>query len=293
MVMHNQSSLARGLGQLVRPRYSPGLLLEDEDLTSGVDYTRELTRLMFRSLFGCGVICGLTVKGTTACDGNAADITVDCGLALDCMGNPIQVTSKQTFHYEPPKCEALPRELWVTICYVEMPCRPRDVSCSCDGLGDDARVEKTRLRDGFEIYVSAEQPACACCCIKPKAPPKTDDQKCCPDPAAAVETTTDPKPADPKADPKLLEKPSEQDDVYAETHACFEDHVTGVCACECGCNCIVIAKLNVSGAGAATEISKPAPGIVRHIRPVLVGQMPGFRECADGAEGPKKAAPVA
>jgi hypothetical protein len=45
-------------GSLIRPTYSPGLLLEDDDLTAGVSYTRGLTQLLFRSLFGCGVICG-------------------------------------------------------------------------------------------------------------------------------------------------------------------------------------------------------------------------------------------
>ena len=53
-----------GSSTLVRPRFSPGLLLRDDDLKVGVDYTRELSRLMFRSLFGCGVICGLKVEAS-------------------------------------------------------------------------------------------------------------------------------------------------------------------------------------------------------------------------------------
>ena len=53
-----------GRGSLVRPRFTPGLLLLDEDLTAEVDYTRELSRLLFRNLSGCGVVCGLTVEAT-------------------------------------------------------------------------------------------------------------------------------------------------------------------------------------------------------------------------------------
>ena len=68
---------------LERPRYSPGLILEDSDLTAAVDYTRGLSRLLFRNLFGCGVICGLTVKIDTDCGLN---VTVSPGLALDGCG---------------------------------------------------------------------------------------------------------------------------------------------------------------------------------------------------------------
>ena len=56
-----------GKSTLVRPRFSTGLLLRDDDLTVGVDYTRELSRLLFQSLFGCGVVCGLRVSVTLEC----------------------------------------------------------------------------------------------------------------------------------------------------------------------------------------------------------------------------------
>ena len=42
---------AKGNASLARPCYSPGLLLRDDDLTAAVTYTRELSRLLFRSLF--------------------------------------------------------------------------------------------------------------------------------------------------------------------------------------------------------------------------------------------------
>src|SRR3954470_3565801 len=80
-------------GLLERPRYSPGLILQDADLTSAVDYTRELSRLLFRSLFGCGVVCGLRVTVDTDCD---LEVTVAPGLALDGCGDPVQLTSPVT-----------------------------------------------------------------------------------------------------------------------------------------------------------------------------------------------------
>ena len=87
---------------LERPRYSPGLILEDSDLTSAVDYTQALSRLLFRNLFGCGVICGLTVKIDTDCGLN---VTVSPGLALDGCGDPLQLPGPVTIAYDKRKAE--------------------------------------------------------------------------------------------------------------------------------------------------------------------------------------------
>src|SRR6185503_11694 len=167
-----------GLATLVRPRFSPGLLLEDEDLTAGVDYTRELNRLLFRSLFGCGVICGLTVEAKPMCHGRQLQIVIEPGLALDCMGDPIHVTGRQTVTYD-PQCDPFPASIWVTACYLEKCCRPRDVSCGCDDSGQDStQVERTRIRDGFEIKLYSQQPGCACSCEKPQAPKTRQGGQC-------------------------------------------------------------------------------------------------------------------
>jgi hypothetical protein len=76
------------MGLLTRPRYVPGLILEDSDLTAAVDYTRELNRLLFKSLFGCGVVCGLEVTVDFDC---GLTVLVSPGLALDGCGDPIQL----------------------------------------------------------------------------------------------------------------------------------------------------------------------------------------------------------
>ena len=45
-------SRTKGTSSLVRPRFEPGMLLQHDDLELMSSYTRELNRLMFRSMFG-------------------------------------------------------------------------------------------------------------------------------------------------------------------------------------------------------------------------------------------------
>ena len=167
-----------GLATLERPRYSPGLLLEDEDLTAGVDYTREITRLLFRSLFGCGVICGLEVKATLKCKRTELHVEVGPGVGLDGSGNPLQVPKTQQLAYD-PDCEPMPERVWVVLCYRDRDCRPKDVSCSGEG---DNRSEHTRSRDGFVIKLYDGLPECACACAKPEpGKPARRLGRCCHD----------------------------------------------------------------------------------------------------------------
>src|SRR5690242_16027655 len=98
-------------GSLVRPRFEPGLLLLDEDLTAIVDHTRALSRLLFRSLFGCGVVCGFKVTPQVAC-GNLS-VTVDPGVALDCRGDPIEMGDPQVLGMA--CAEKITYPLWVLI----------------------------------------------------------------------------------------------------------------------------------------------------------------------------------
>ena len=70
------------------------MLLQHEDLEQLNVYTRELNRLMFRSLFGCGVVCGLVVGTDVKC--GKVNVTVGSGLALDCQGDPIYVPQPQS-----------------------------------------------------------------------------------------------------------------------------------------------------------------------------------------------------
>src|SRR5689334_13412534 len=82
-----------GTSTLVRPKFAAGMLLQHEDLEQLTSYTRDLSRLIFRSMLGCGVMCGLIVKAVQDCGQDA--VTVDCGLGLSCSGDPIFVPKQQ------------------------------------------------------------------------------------------------------------------------------------------------------------------------------------------------------
>ncbi len=151
---------AKGTSGLVRPLFKPGLLLEDEDLTAIVDYSSTMTRLLFSSLFGCGVVCGLKISARATCKGQKLEIVIGKGLGLDCAGNPIHVTSEQTLTYD-PDCKTFPERIWVTACYTTDYCRPRPAACSDD---DDPQSVKTRMREGFELRLHSALPEHACSC---------------------------------------------------------------------------------------------------------------------------------
>lgn len=219
---------AEGRGSLVRPRFTPGLLLLDEDLTAGVDYTRELSRLLFRNLFGCGVICGLKVSGLEAA-GRCLTVDVDCGLALDCAGDPVQVRQPQSQTIAATCDQALPAAVWVALRRCEHDCMPRELTCPPEAGGQSA--VKTRKIDCYEIAVLDHRPAHACGC------------------AEVVATTPAPPPA---PGTKPLPTPTRQVAAIAEADAerggqsdCYKNHHNGVCACDCcsGGEWVLLAKL--------------------------------------------------
>jgi len=270
-----------GWSSLQRPRFTPGLLLEDEDLTAGVDYTRELTRLLFSSLFGCGVICGLEVEARLICNGTQVEVKVKRGIALDCRGNPISVPKDQPPIVYDAGCDPLPASLWVKVCYVEKPCQPRDVSCSPDDAG---HAEPTRVRQGFEISVESKQPRCACSCGKPVTEPTRTPGTCCP---PATNTTGAPGTDQPQTGQPGVEQQRGGPGPTIPPCPCYEDHARGVCACDCGCACVVIARIDTKPEATDDPQTGTAPAavpqgdrdlvphmtFVRQIRPVLIGHM--------------------
>jgi hypothetical protein len=265
--MNNTHVLTKqqGIATLSRPRFTPGLLLEDEDLTAGVDYTRNMMRLMFRSLFGCGVVCGLNIEAKLICQGRKLSVTVGKGVALDCRGNPIEVPTSQTLEYD-WDCKPPGWPIWVTLCYVEKCCRPKDVSCSIDG---DGSVVHTRSLDAFEIRLYDQRPECACSCQKPAASPPTVGTVCCDPHAASV-----PAPAPALAlatESSTAVTPSPP----ATNCACYEDHLKdpAPCGCECECDCVVIGYLDKPMAN-TPDLPQLDATVRRFIRPVPAGFLP-------------------
>lgn len=224
----------KGMSQLMRPRYSPGLLLRDDDLTQGVDYTRELSRLLFRTILGCGVMCGLEVHAKIDC--NKLLITVDEGVALDCHGDPIHVGGAHLA--VDPSCmkTELEAPLWIVLRGIDKCCAPRTAVCSSDD--DETPSVYTREKAGFELRVLSKRPGCACGC------PET--------------TNIEPLDSDCRCVNPELE--------------CYVDHYAGKCGCNCAgcsdCDCewILLARLDKSTQGEWTADHR----VRRFIRPVLM-----------------------
>ena len=134
-----------GTSILMKPRFSPGLLLRDDDLNQGVDYTRDLSRLLFRTLLGCGVVCGLRVTSEFKCQ--QLVVSVAEGVALDCHGDPIHVPTTQLIPIDGSCGQTILDEMWVIIKRTEKCCAPRAASCSCDD--EETPAVCTRERDGL------------------------------------------------------------------------------------------------------------------------------------------------
>src|SRR5687768_3472638 len=120
-----------GSSTLTRPRFGAGMLLQHDDLEQLGAFPAELSRLLFRSLFGCGVVCGLVVVGEEKC--GALKITVGCGLALDGNGDPIEVPRSADVTIG-GDCDDIPSPLWVVLCKTTKSCAPR---ASAGGCSDD------------------------------------------------------------------------------------------------------------------------------------------------------------
>jgi hypothetical protein len=255
----------KGMSSLSRPKFAPGMLLQHDDLEQLNHYTRELNRLMFRSLFGCGVMCGLVVK--TDMDCGSLRITVEPGVALSCTGDPIEIQNPVQVLIDKDCHPGMADTLWVRLCGTTKCCAPRTSMCESDD--DETKSECTRERDGYEILVDTARPPCVCGCPEPKkdladTPTKdTSGQG-----GGAAGTGTDPASRQTRTtadagDCKCVDP----------NNPCYADHYKGYCGChcadcdDCDCKCILLARLDFN----ATATKWTADHSVRRfIRPVLM-----------------------
>jgi hypothetical protein len=251
------------LSRLVWPHYSPGLLLQDEDLTLGVEYTRELSRLMMRTLFGCGVMCGLVVHPHEKCC--KLHIVVDKGVALDCCGDPVYVPDPQDITIDP--CDTdLPDELWVVLRRFDKCCAPRTAMCSPDD--EEMPSVCTRVRDGYEIRVLAERPECSCGCHAAEETPAGSGRAYADtlDEGEVTAVGGVESGATEQAGDDEHENPCKCAD---PTQDCYQKHYAGECCDCCDCEWIVLAV--VSDKGVAEKHDWQADHSVRRfVRPVLM-----------------------
>lgn len=255
-----------GTSVLMKPRFSPGLLLRDDDLNQGVDYTRDLSRLLFRTLLGCGVVCGLKVTPEFKCQ--QLVVSVAEGVALDCHGDPIHVPTTQQIPIDGSCGQAIPDDMWVIIKRTEKCCAPRTASCSCDD--EETPAVCTRERDGYEIRIVPQPPDCACGCTDKK----TMALISAPPPA--------PAPAVPEVGGAAKNKGAKKAEVEVKTEAvhecccvdssrdCYKDYREGTCGCDCAdccCEWIVLAYVKrVSD----TDTWKAHHSVRRFVRPLLM-----------------------
>jgi hypothetical protein len=258
----------RGTSTLVRPRFSPGLLLQDTDLNSAVDYGRRMMQLMLRNLFGCGVICGYEVTGSVdKC--NVLQVTVGRGLALDCVGNPIELTAAQTLKVAEKCAPELPCEIWVVIRARECNSSPREVSCTPEE-GATGTV-CTRVCDGYEISLLTKLSECVCGCIRKTHEPP---ERCCSEtPTRTPEQTADVERLQKRLKPWEESDEAERKGRFQEmkegARQCDRDHRLGVCNCACCCEWVVLARLLCCEERDEKREYRVDHTVRRFIRPVL------------------------
>ncbi len=228
-------AIHKAMSILTWPKFGPGMLLEHGDLELLPAYTRQINRLMFRSLFGCGVVCGLKVDVAVHC--GKPRITVECGLAIDCEGDPVYVPKTQVFDLDGECDTKFEGPLWVVLCGTTKCCAPR--ASMCGGCDDDETPPVcTRERDAFEIRVLDAPLGCGC-----------QDS-----PTTGIWDT-----------PCKCADPSMQ---------CHQNHYNGVCGCKdgdcdcCDCDCIVLARIDDTGD--AERPWQADHSVRRFVRPVLM-----------------------
>lgn len=250
-----------GTSILMKPRFSPGLLLRDDDLNQGVDYTRDLSRLLFRTLLGCGVVCGLRVTSEFKCQ--QLVVSVAEGVALDCHGDPIHVPTTQLIPIDGSCGQTILDEMWVIIKRTEKCCAPRAASCSCDD--EETPAVCTRERDGFEIRIVPQPPDCACGCTDKKTMELISAS-----PAAVVpEVGAAKKKTAKKAEAEVKTEVAHECCCVDSSRDCYKDYRQGACGCDCAdccCEWIVLAYLKRE-----TETAwKSHHSVRRFVRPLLM-----------------------
>ena len=242
----------KGTSALVRPRFEPGMLLQHDDLEQMSSYTRELNRLMFRSLFGCGVVCGLVVRPRQDACGRAS-VVIGAGLALDGCGDPIHVPTNEQLLIDDECDPRLPGRLWVLLCKYSKSCSPRTAMCASDE--EETSSVCTRERAGYEIRIVRSLPRCVCSCELPEEKNQ------------ATVTSLE--------DQSTFRYFTSECRCVDPTLPCYKDHYAGKCECSCddcaggscGCDCVLLATLDrddKTGVWTADHRSR------RFVRPVLM-----------------------
>jgi hypothetical protein len=124
---------------LTRPRFFTGKLLTAEDFTQEQQYVLDKLKRHNRSLHGFGIVSGLKV--TT----KSGKIAVDPGLALDCQGNEIVISTIQLISL--PAAAETRGPAYVNIRYAEV---------LVDPVTTDGDANASTIKESFEIHIEKE-----------------------------------------------------------------------------------------------------------------------------------------
>lgn len=231
-----------GTSKLIMPTFGPGMLLQHDDLELLGNYPRELSRLLFRSFFGCGVVCGLTVKAEPACE--KLKVTVECGVALTCSGDPIPVSGSLELWADIPDDKS---PFWVVLCRDTKHVGARTPMCDTDG--ESSATMCTREVDTYEVKITK----------------KLDGECGCPEPPPTAQ----------------MQGATRGEGVTAELD-CHKHHKEGKCGCDCSdcAACVVLTKVVYRDSPQGLGKWMVDHSARRFIRPVL---LPDMQAAADKA----------
>jgi hypothetical protein len=122
------------LRSLIRPHFFFGKLLTAEDLSQEQTYFIEKSKRHNRNLHGFGIVTGLRVST------DAGQIKISAGMALDCEGNEIVISSNQSL---------VGPSLSSSVAFVSAKYAER-------GEGTIPPNEPAVLTEGFELFVAAD-----------------------------------------------------------------------------------------------------------------------------------------
>ena len=137
---------------LERNRYFYGKMLTARDFETEQRYFNNKRRLLNRTLYGAGVVCGLGV-----CRNDDVSFSVETGMALDYMGREICVCAPVIRKLRMVEgCESLERSDRAYLClqYAQEEREP----VNNIGAADSGSEQYNKIEEGYRLYLSTDEP---------------------------------------------------------------------------------------------------------------------------------------
>jgi hypothetical protein len=130
------------------------MIVTADDLDAAMRYPTSLLLTVFQAYFGCGVVCGLTLRSKQTGAGGWV-LCVDCGVAIDGHGYPIELCAPVELDLSPEACacEPPPARVCIAVRRTTSDEAPHD-ACTCDL--DEPRFDCRRVRDHVVVKAFTE-----------------------------------------------------------------------------------------------------------------------------------------